>query len=112
MAKSLTLNPENKEEFEKSPLTGEPIVPQPEFDPTEGMDDSKESKKILKEHKEFTEKLAKGEVNTAGLSAIQLAEINKPLVAAPNGGKPVYETASQWLAAETAKGNLATPSED
>lgn len=72
------------------------------------FDDSKESKAVIKEDKAFREDLKSGDANTSGLSATQLSEVNKPLVPAQLGGKPVYETQSQYLAAESAKGKLTT----
>jgi len=70
------------------------------------FDDSKESKKIIKDDKAFREDLESGDANTSGLSATQLSEVNKPLVPAQIGGKPVYETQSQYLSAMAAQGKL------
>lgn len=72
------------------------------------FDDSKESKAIIKEDKAFREDLKSGDANTSGLSATQLSEVNKPLVPAQLGGKPVYETQSQYLAAMAVQGKLST----
>lgn len=72
------------------------------------FDDSDYSKEIIKEDKQFRKDLESGDVSTAGLSANQLTEVNRPLVPAGLGGKPVYETQSQYLAAEALKGKLST----
>jgi len=77
--------------------------------PKKEMDDSKESKEVIKEDEKVKEAVVNGDV--AGLTASQLSVLQKPLVADPISSKPVYETAEQWTLAQAAAGKLGTPSE-
>lgn len=71
------------------------------------MDDSKESKSILKEDEKVKEVVNSGDV--IGLDPSQISVLNKPMVA-NKAGVPIYETAEQRWLADAAAGKLATPS--
>jgi len=80
-----------------------------DLSPKVEMDDSKESKAVIKEDEKVKEAINAGDVS--GLTASQLSVLQKPLVADPVSGKPVYETAEQYHLAMAAAGKLSTPSE-
>ena len=80
-----------------------------DLSPNQEMDDSKESKEVIKDDEKVKEAVNSGDV--AGLTAAQLSVLQKPMVADPISKKPVYETAEQYHLAMAAAGKLSTPSE-
>lgn len=74
---------------------------------TQEFNDDKESKNKVKEHEEFVKDVEEGKKVVSGNSPADISEATKPMVA-DEAGRPKYETASQYMAAESAKGNLHT----
>src|SRR5215217_5740917 len=81
-----------------------------DLSPNVEMDDSKESKEVIKEDEKVKEAIASGDVS--GLTPAQLSVLQKPMVASPENGKPVYETAEQAMLALQASGKLVTPASE
>lgn len=73
------------------------------------MDDSKESKKAIKEDEKVKEAVANGEI--AGLTPAQTSVLMQGLVPDLHTGKPVYPTNEAAMLALSASGKLSTPSE-
>lgn len=87
-------------------IEGAKAVSTSENSTTQEYADDKDSKAKVKEHADFVDDLVDGKVKTAADSPSDLAEIAKPLVADSRSGQPKYESASQYIASEQAKGNL------
>lgn len=80
-----------------------------DLSPNVEMDDSKESKEVIKEDEKVKEAISNGEVS--GLTGAQISVLSQPLVPHPETQKPVYATNEQWVLSQAAAGKLSTPSE-